>query len=302
MTREPRGPVLARLPQPSTDRSTLIAVIADPHVANGTGTWKVTHRSRELFTRAVRQATAADATVVAGDLTGDGRPESFDIVDDIIAELDGPQLTIPGNHDVPKSFDSGSSLPVERFYARYTDLPATVDVGPVTLVGLNTASAPDDSLRNTWGGRVGERDRGWLARRLPMIDCPIVVLHHNVATLPENPGGQWLNFPLQDTTAVRTLLRDHGVPLVVTGHHHVPAVVNHGTFTEVLSPAVCSYPQAMVVVTIDGGGTTVRLVPLATPDEIREARRLAVTGKPLAVGIAELVDARLQQLSDADGR
>jgi len=300
VTQEPPGPILARLEQPKADRSVRVAVIADPHVADGTGTWKVTHRSRELLSRAVKYATDADATVIAGDLTGDGRYGSFDTVDSVITELEGPQLTIPGNHDVPKSFDVHSTPPVETFYTRYMDLPATVEVGPVTLVGINTASAPDDTLRNTWGGRVGERDRAWLARQLPTIDCPIVVMHHNVATLPENPGGKWSNFPLQDATAVRRLLNEHGVPLVVTGHHHVPAVADHGDVTEVLSPAVCSYPQAMLFVTVTGDGATVRLIPLATGDEIWEARRLAVTGKPLAVDIAELVDARLQQLPQFD--
>lgn len=300
MTDNTCGPVLTRLNRPRTDSSVRLAVIADPHVANGAGTWKVKHRSRELFTRAVRHATNADATVLAGDLTGDGRQQSFDIVDSAIAELGEPRLPIPGNHDVPKTFDAHASPPVEAFYARYMDLPATVDVGPVTLVGINTASAPDDTLRDTWGGRVGKRDRTWLARRLPAIDCPIVVMHHNVATLPENPGGKWLNFPLQDATAVRKLLIEHDVPLVITGHHHVPAVVNHEDVTEVLSPAVCSYPQAMVDITVNSDGTTVRLVPLAGRDEIREARRLAMTGEPLAAGITELVDSRLHRLLRRD--
>jgi Icc protein len=294
------GPVFARLSRPRSPQQIRLAVIADPHVTDGSGTWKVKHRSQELFARAVEQATAADVTVLAGDLTGDGRRESFAAVDDCLADLGGPRLTVPGNHDVPKSFDAHQSPPAATFEARYTDLPAVTDVGPVTLVGVNTASAPDGALRDTWGGRVGERDRGWLARRLPEIDVPIVVLHHNVASLPENPGGKWLNFPLQDAADVRELLTVHDVPLVVTGHHHVPTVVEHGATTELLSPAVCSYPQAMLDVVVGPEGTVIRLVPLATASELREARRLAATGKPLGAGVLELVESELQRIPHVD--
>lgn len=300
MTGGVRGPVFARLSRPRSPQRIRLAVIADPHVTDGSGTWKVRHRSRELFARAVQQATAADATILPGDLTGDGRQENFAVVDDLLAGLSGPRLTVPGNHDVPKSFDAHQSSPAETFEARYTDLPAAIDVGPVTLVGVNTASAPGGALRDTWGGRVGERDRRWLARRLPDIDVPIVVMHHNVASLPENPGGKWLNFPLQDAAAVREILVDHDVPLVVTGHHHVPRVVEHESTTEVLSPAVCSYPQAMLRTVVGPEGTTIRLVPLATAPELREARRLAATGKPLATGVLELVESELRQIPHVD--
>ncbi len=291
------GPLLARLRRPRTTDPVRLAVIADPHVAIGEhGTWKVAHRSRELLERAVTRtdAAGADLAVLAGDLTGDGRPVAFEAVDEALADLEVPWVAVPGNHDVPKTVDEHDSPPASAFEARYTPgLPFTREVGPVTVLGVNTASAPDGGLRSTWGGRVGERDRAWLADSLPDVETPVVVLHHNVATLPENPGKKWANFPLEDAGAVRDVLTDHGVPLTLTAHHHVPAVAAHGPTTEVLAPAVCSYPQAMLLVDVGPEGTEVWLVPLADATEVREARRLATTGKPLGAGIARLVDRRL---------
>lgn len=298
------GPLLARFDRPCAADPVRLAVIADPHVAVGEhGTWKVAHRSRELLERAVDRAdtAGADLAVFPGDLTSDGRAAAFDAVDAVLGGLETPWVAVPGNHDVPKTFDEHDSPSTGAFESQYTPgLPFVREAGPVTVLGVNTASAGDGSLRSTWGGRVGERDRGWLADTLPTVETPVVVLHHNVATLPENPGGTWANFPLADADAVREVLAGHGVPLALTAHHHVPAVADHGPTTEVLAPAVCSYPQAMLLVDIGPEGTTVWLVPLADAAEVSEARRLATAGKPLAAGVAGLVDRRLGALPLAD--
>jgi len=237
-----------------------LAVVADPHVAvDERGTWKVAHRSRDLLARALDRArtAGADLAVLVGDLTGDGRRRSFAAVAELLAGAGVPWVAIPGNHDVPKTFDDHEGLAAGNFEARYTELPFAREVGPVTVLGVDTASAPDGSLRSTWGGRVGERDRAWLADTLPRVKTPVVVFHHNLGPLPENPGGTWANFPLEDAGAVRSILSDHDVPLALTAHHHVPAFVAHGPTAELLAPAVCSYPQAMLLVDIGPEGTEV---------------------------------------------
>ena len=297
------GPLLARLARPRTERRVRLAVVADPHVAAGTGTWKLAHRSERRFERAIDHANRCDAAVLAGDLTGDGRTGSFETVERSLSALDVPWTAVPGNHDVPKSFDDHSGIGVSAFAQRYTPgLPFAWEVGPVTVVGVNTASAADGSLRETWGGRVGESTRQWLADRLPEIDTPVIVTHHNLGTLPENPGGKWTNFPVEDAAETRRVLAENDVGLVLSGHHHVPAVLDHGGPVEVLAPAVCSYPQAMLDVAIGPDGTAVRLVPLADRREVAEARRYAARGKPLAVGVLEAVDRRVGELPLYDDR
>jgi len=135
------GPLLARLARPRTESRHRIAIIADPHVTDGTGTWKVAHRSKARFERAIDHANSCDIAFLAGDLTGDGRTESFEMVETCLAALDVPWVAVPGNHDVPKAFDGHSGVPVSTFTDRYTPgLPFTWDLGRITLVGIDTAT------------------------------------------------------------------------------------------------------------------------------------------------------------------
>ncbi|MDS0260575.1 metallophosphoesterase [Haloarcula sp. S1CR25-12] len=291
------GPLLARLARPRTENRHRLAVIADPHVTEGTGTWKVAHRSEARFERACDFANSCDMAVLLGDLTGDGRADSFERVESCLSELSVPRVAVPGNHDVPKAFDEHSGIPVSAFAERYTPgLPFTWKLGGVTLVGIDTATDRTGALRDTWGGRVGATTRRWLSDTLPGLEQPIVLLHHNLGSLPENPGGNWANFPVDDARETREILVANDVALVLSAHHHVPAVLDHRGPKEVIAPAVCSYPQAMLDIRIGPSGTDVRLAPLADATAVAEARRHARRGKPLAVGILESIDRRLGDL------
>jgi hypothetical protein len=280
-----------------------VAVLADPHVAvDATGTWKVYHRTRVRLRTAVAAANArADAAVVAGDLTRNGRPAEFDAVDEVLANLDVPWAAIPGNHDVSKAFDEHEMPPVGAFADRYDDPPFAREVGEVTLLCLDTASA-DGALRDSWGGRVGERQRAWLADRLAAAANPVVVLHHPVAALPDRPEGpRWRNFNVVDAEDVAACLAAHDAPLVVSAHQSArESASDTGTpsagTVEVLAPATCSFPQASLHVEVDPHGTTLRLVPLADRAGVAEAHGLARDGKPLGRTVLELVERRLADL------
>lgn len=270
-----------------------LAVLADPHVAaDATGTWKVYHRTAERLRTAVAAASEyADAAIVAGDLTRDGHPAEFDAIDDALAGLSVPWTAIPGNHDVPKSFDDHET-PAE-FGERYDRPPYTRECGDLTVLGLNTASAGGD-LRDTWGGRVGADQRAWLADRLREAGTPLVVSHHPVAALPDLPAApRYRPFQLQDADAVADVLTAGCAGLVVSAHHHVPAVASHGDTVEALAPATCSFPQASLHVEVDPRGTTLRLVPLADRAGLAEAHGLARDGKPLGRTVLKLVERRL---------
>ncbi|MFC7076618.1 metallophosphoesterase family protein [Haloarcula halophila] len=293
------GPVLARLDRPATDERVRIAVIADPHVTERErGTWKCYHRTVERFRAALTAADrrGADAVVLAGDLTADGRPEEFDIVDGVLGETAVDPLVVPGNHDVPKTFDDHDTPAVAAFEDRYGSLPATETVGPVTLLAVDSASDPGGRLRDTWGGAVGPAQREWLADRAADAAVPIVLTHHPLTALPEHDGYPWTNFQAGDREAVRSVCRRHGVELVVSAHHHVPALARHSGVTELLSPAVCSFPQATLELVVGPEGTTVRLVPLADRAGVEEAYHLARGGKALGRGICTMTEARLARL------
>lgn len=293
------GPVLARLSRPRSADPVTLAVIADPHVAVGTqGTWKVYHRTRERFRTAIGTATAhADHVLLAGDLTRDGHPAEFNAVEAVLATAGVHWSVIPGNHDVPKADDDHDTPPVSAFTDRYNDVPYTRELGECTLVAVDSASAAG-RLRDTWGGEVGPSTLAWLDDALADASTPILALHHNLGRLPECEGGsdRWRNFRADDADAVVRRCREHDVSLVISGHHHVPALVGHDGPVEVIAPAVCSFPQASLHVEIGPRGTTLRLVPLADRAGIRESYTLARNGEPLGQGICALVESRIDHL------
>ena len=297
-----RGPVLARTARPRCADPVTLAVVADPHLAvDREGTWKVLHRTGTRFRTALADAerTGVDHVFIAGDLTRDGTVPEFDRFDDAVGELETSWSAIPGNHDVRKAFDDHDGIGIEEFEARYADrgFPFVVRLGGVDVVCLNTAAPTDVDRSDTWAGAVGPAQRGRLRDLLAGRDRPVVALaHHNLGALPEHDDERWANFRARDAPAARDALAGGGVDLVVTAHQHVPAVADRGAFTEILSPAVCSYPQAWLAVRIDESGTTVRLRPLADRAGLEEARRLAATGRPLGRGVLELAENRLDTI------
>lgn len=323
----PLGPVLVHSDRPQLDTSRKLAIIADPHLAtSGRGTWKLLHRSHERlstaleFVRGERSGISpADAVVFAGDQSSDGRREEINAFERLLADLDCPWTAIPGNHDVPKTFDDHQGVPLPTLSRRFLGsadnagdsageasgwYPYVLWVGDLRVVCLNTAAPPSADYRDTWGGAIGDEQM----RRLEAIletnpSMPtIVVAHHNLAALPEHEmAPPWSLFPANDADALKSVLQTADVPLAVTGHHHVPAVRTHDALTEVMAPAVCSFLQAMVSLKIGPEGTTVRLVPLAGPSGIRESYWAAINGKPLGSEIAGLVAARLPVGADTSG-
>ncbi|WEL17641.1 3',5'-cyclic AMP phosphodiesterase CpdA [Halorhabdus sp. SVX81] len=291
------GHLLARLPTLTTADETRLGVVADPHLSTrAQGTWKCYHRTETFLSRAVAgiQSASPDATVVAGDLTKDGEPANFDRYDELVAPLSSP-LTVPGNHDVPKSFVDHEVLPVEDFADRYTrdGYPFRERVGGLDVYCLNSAATTDGSLRDTWGGRVSQDQLDWLAERLDGPRVPVVVVHHNLFAQPEHTGGFWRNFPLQNADALQDVLTGHGPVLVVSGHHHIPSVQRDGDVHEVIAPALCSYPPSYLLINVGPKGTTVRRMPVTTPAERTEAYTLGATGTDLGQAVVTLAADRV---------
>ncbi|WP_211237141.1 metallophosphoesterase family protein, partial [Halalkalicoccus jeotgali] len=131
---DPEGIVLARFARPRTDEPTRIGVLSDIHVSTRErGTDRLLHCTERRLETAISRLDNADldCVVFAGDLTKDGEPWNLERFGEIVSALETPFLATPGNHDVPKSFDDHSSVPVETFYERYTPsgLPAVERVG-----------------------------------------------------------------------------------------------------------------------------------------------------------------------------
>jgi 3',5'-cyclic AMP phosphodiesterase CpdA len=299
--------VLARLAAPRTDEPVRLAVLADAHVTGeATRTWKVYHRTVERLRTAIAdiEARAVDAVLLAGDLTKDGAPAEFALADELLADLSTPFVAVPGNHDVPKPrWDDHHTPPAEAFAREYAagTYPFVERVGGLDVVGLNSASARDGSLADTHEGAVSAATRDWLARTLPDLDHPVVLLHHNV-THPRTHTGSFPDadfYQVGDAAPLREILVDAGAALVVSGHIHWPAVGERAGLTELVAPAVCSYPQAYLLLEVGPEGTTVRFVPLADRPGLEEAYDHARRGNDHGRGVAAWADdGRLADLLD----
>ncbi|ELZ91620.1 putative phosphohydrolase [Haloferax mucosum ATCC BAA-1512] len=290
--------MLARLARPVSRTPTRIAIVSDPHVTpTGTGTWKVYHRTENRLRTAVSTISDldADATVLLGDLTRDGRPGEYDVVDEILADLPDPWLSVPGNHDVPKRWDDYEVPTPGRFADRYAtgELPCTRRVGGIDVIGLDSASGGCNlGLYESHEGVIPEPHLRWLDEHLADATTPLVVLHHNLYH-PRQHTGQFPDgdfYQLRNADELREILASHGVPLVFSGHIHWPATAVRDGVREITAPATCSFPQSFLLVEIDRSGTTIRLVPLAGPKGMAEAYTLASSGSAHGQGIAAHAD------------
>ncbi|WP_129114738.1 metallophosphoesterase family protein [Halegenticoccus tardaugens] len=273
--------VLARLSRPRAEETTF-AVVSDAHVTpDAAETWKVFHRTERRLRTVVEDANrlGADGLVFAGDLTKDGAPEEFDLVDEILADLDVPLAGVPGNHDAPKEFDPHETPSLDAFAERYApgSLPYRTTLGGVDLVGLNSAAADDGSLAATHAGRISDSQLSWLDRRVDPETPTVAVFHHPLSHLsdlvPEfRPES---HFQLENAAEVGELLAAKDVDLVVSGHVHWPTVARAHGVTQVTTAAACSLPQAYLLVRVEPTGTTVSMVPLSDAAGFEEAYEYA---------------------------
>ncbi|PSP55135.1 metallophosphoesterase [Halobacteriales archaeon QS_1_67_19] len=299
---------LARLPHPRSETVTKLALVADPHVsADREGTWKVFHRTETRLRTALADADDrdVDGVVFAGDLTEDGRPRDFDLVADLLAELDAPVVAVPGNHDVPKSFKDHETPPVSAFESRFApgSFPHRAEIGDADVLALNAATAPDGSLEDTHDGAIGNDQLAWLESTLPETTAPVVVTHHNLAGLGAriDVDGSLPHPPVEGAAELGSLVADHDA-LHVSGHVHLPAMTRYRGANGLICPALSSFPQAYALAEIGPTGTTVRLVPVADERGLAEAYELAQNHSNRSATVVDLVANQLADLPLIDER
>ena len=296
----------AHLPRPRTDGETVrIALFSDVHVAvDGEATpRKAFHRTGELLERAVEDANGRDVDrlVLAGDLTKDGHPDEFALFEERVEGADAPLLAVPGNHDVPKENDDHETPPLSRFARRYAPgLPFRHRVGPVDLIGLNSAETPDGVLSGVHHGQVSTDQLDWLDRTLGRAETPLVVVHHNPLSLPQvadrAADWPWHVYRHADPTSFLRLLDDHDVPLLITGHQHVPSLRHENGLTQVIAPALASYPLSYLLVEIGVRGTDLTLVPVGMTGDLTESYENAAAGEAHHRAMLSYTDETLRSL------
>jgi 3',5'-cyclic AMP phosphodiesterase CpdA len=163
------------------------------------------------------ESLAPDVVVVSGDLTQRAKRVQFEEASRFLARLPGPQLVVPGNHDVPlyNVFDR-FVRPLAK-YKRHigADLsPSHID-SELAVFGVNTARSL--VVKN---GRVNREQLQALREAmsgLPPQVVKVVVTHHPFDVAPDVDDDELIG---RAGPAMR-VFAECGVDVLLAGHLHV---------------------------------------------------------------------------------
>jgi 3',5'-cyclic AMP phosphodiesterase CpdA len=163
----------------------------------------------------VEQA-APDVLVVSGDLTQRAKTEEFKAARAYLDTLPGPQIIVPGNHDIPLYNIAKRFLTPLRNYQRYV----TLDLAPqyadeeIAVLGINTARSLTFK-----DGRVNREQIGQIRQRLGALKrglTRIVVTHHPF----DLPAGSGHDDLVDRAPMAMAAFAECGVDLLLAGHMH----------------------------------------------------------------------------------
>jgi 3',5'-cyclic AMP phosphodiesterase CpdA len=167
---------------------------------------------RELIER-----IAPDVVVVSGDLTQRAKSAEFEAARAYLDTLPGPQIIVPGNHDISLYNVFRRFLQPLARYKRYItdDLdPIHVD-DQIAVLGINTARSLTFK-----DGRVNQEQIAKMREELAGLDPSItrVVVTHHPFDLPRNADDDDL---VDRAPMAMAAFAECGVDLLLAGHLHV---------------------------------------------------------------------------------
>lgn len=160
--------------------------------------------------------SAPDVVVISGDLTQRAKGEEFAQARAFLDTLPGPQVIVPGNHDIPL-YDvlRRFARPLTRYRRHITDElePAFID-DEIAVVGINTAHSL--TIKD---GRVNHRQVAALRERLAGLGPQVtrIVVTHHPFDLPEHYGKREL---VVRAPMAMEVFAKAGVDILMAGHMH----------------------------------------------------------------------------------
>jgi 3',5'-cyclic AMP phosphodiesterase CpdA len=160
---------------------------------------------------------APDVVVVSGDLTQRAKSEQFEAARAWLDTLPGPQIIVPGNHDISLyNVFRRFVQPLARYKRYITDdlSPAYID-DEIAVLGVNTARSL--TFKN---GRVNQEQVATIRERLAGLDPAItrVVVTHHPFDLPDAGGDE------EDLVGRANMAMEAfagcGVDVLMAGHLH----------------------------------------------------------------------------------
>jgi 3',5'-cyclic AMP phosphodiesterase CpdA len=159
---------------------------------------------------------APDVLVVSGDLTQRARSEQFAQARAFLDTLPGPQIVVPGNHDISLYNVYRRFLrPLERYRRYITDDldPCYID-DEIAVVGVNTARSLTFK-----DGRVNARQVARIRERLAGLGPQVtrIVVTHHPFDLPESYDPRDL---VNRAPMAMQVFAETGVDILMAGHLH----------------------------------------------------------------------------------
>jgi len=166
--------------------------------------------------RALVHRIAPDVVVVSGDLTQRAKSEQFEQAKAWLDTLPGPQIIVPGNHDISLYNVFRRFLQPLTRYKRYItdDLdPMYVDE-EIAVLGVNTARSLTFK-----DGRVNKEQVASIKEQLAGLDPKItrIIVTHHPFDLPEHYDEDDL---VDRAPMAMKAFADCGVDLLLSGHMH----------------------------------------------------------------------------------
>lgn len=167
--------------------------------------------------RALIERVAPDVVVVSGDLTQRAKSEQFEAARAYLDTLPGPQIIVPGNHDISLYNVFRRFVQPLKRYKRYItgDLdPIHVD-DEIAVLGINTARSLTFK-----DGRINAEQVAKIREEFGGLDAAItrVVVTHHPFDLPRHADEDDL---VNRAPMAMAAFAECGVDLLLAGHLHV---------------------------------------------------------------------------------
>jgi len=215
-----------------------------------------------------------DLVIMSGDFTQRARAGQYRRAVEWMKRLPGPQLVVPGNHDIPLYNVAARFFWPLYNYRRYVtkDLRPVYEDPELLVIGVNTARSWTWTFDGFWkDGRISEEQL--LDVKLKACDRPaeqfkIVVTHHPFIPAPkERPHGI-----VHNATRAMAMFEQCHIDMCLAGHLHMGYSGDVRTHHEAVKRSILSVqagtaistrrrnePNAYNLITINGDHVTIQV-------------------------------------------
>ncbi|MEU1076783.1 MULTISPECIES: metallophosphoesterase [unclassified Streptomyces] len=226
----------------------LLAQISDLHLDGGA---RAAERAARVVTYINAMARRPDAVLVTGDIADHGTAAEYAEAAELLARIEAPVLTCPGNHDDRAAYRKG-----------LLDLPGgpggtTQDpyapVNRLHRVGGYAILMCDSTIPGEDGGVLEDTTLEWIARTLDGLgDTPALIAFHHPPTVIHHEYLDSINLGnadrLAELLAGHTRAHDDApatpaappVPALLVGHAHTSGATTFAGLPLLIAPGVTS--------------------------------------------------------------